>query len=80
MDNVGEEEGGFSSGLEGVALLMEDLRNAVEATLDAEVDDQIGRAAFADALLQFISPDTLNFYRQLFKMQVAEIVMYVSHS
>jgi len=70
IDNMSDEGGGFSTGLEGVALLMEDLRNAVEATLDAELENQLGRAAFADALLQFISPDTLNFYRTLFKIQL----------
>ena len=58
------------SGLQGVALLMEDLRNAVEATLDAEVEDENERKAFAEALLKHISRDTLAFYRKLLKIQV----------
>ena len=70
MDNLSEEGSGFSTGLEGVALLMEDLRNAVEATLVAELENHLGRAAFANALLQCISPDTLNFYRSLFKIEL----------
>ncbi|XP_076800865.1 liprin-beta-1-like isoform X2 [Clavelina lepadiformis] len=57
------------SGLQGVALLMEDLRNAVEATLDAEVEDKNERKAFAEALLKHISRDTLAFYRKLLKIQ-----------
>ena len=64
-------EGEFNNGLEGVALLMEDLRNAVEATIDAEVADEKGRADFADALLHCMSPGTLTFYRKLLKVQVS---------
>ena len=60
----------LNSGLEGVALLMEDLRNAVETTLDAEVEDEEGREVFSEALLQFVSPETLTFYRNLLKIQV----------
>nr|CAB3265060.1 liprin-beta-1-like [Phallusia mammillata] len=59
----------FNTGVQGVALLMEDLRNAVEATLDVEVDNDEERKTLSQALLKHISSDTLSFYRKLFKIE-----------
>ena len=61
----------FDNGVEGVAMLMEDLRNAVEATLDVEaIESDLDKTGFGDSLLKFISLDTLKFYRKLLRIQV----------
>lgn len=60
----------FESGLHGVAMLMEDLRNAVETTVEAETGDAEDKSMFSDALLKHISYDTLEFYRKLLKLKV----------
>nr|XP_018667295.1 liprin-beta-1-like isoform X2 [Ciona intestinalis] len=60
----------FDNGVEGVAMLMEDLRNAVEATLDVEaIESDVDKIGFGDSLLKFISLDTLKFYRKLLRIQ-----------
>ena len=69
-ENPQTNGGDFCNGVEGVASLMEDLRNAVEATVDAEIENEDNRIAFSNALLHTLSIETQNFYKNLLKFKV----------
>lgn len=60
----------MDSGVQGVAVLMEDLRNAVEATLDVQFSDDRETKLLSDVLLKQLSTDTLLFYRKLLALRV----------
>ena len=69
IESDGEEDE-IQDGVRGVALLMEDLRSAVEATLDNDVISEEEKHGFGENLINTITPETLHFYRDLLKVQV----------